>query len=297
MKPKIYINGKILPEGKAVVSVFDRGLNYGDGLFETIKSYNGKPAFLNGHLRRLKSGAALIGISPSLLKPFERDIKLGILEKLLEANGLEKGEAYIKIIITRGVDKGGHAPVKGINPTVIIIAKELDCGKIARLQKKGVKAVLVKGVLSAMPELKTLNYLPNVIAKIEAVKRGAFEGLFVNKRGFITEGSSTNIFIFSKGVLITPLVRETALPGVTRKTIIELAIKAGLKVRQCHITERSLFECGEAFLTNSISEVLPLVKVGSKTLATGKPGAVTRLMQKRFCHIRSAPIVAPHVAP
>lgn len=287
METKIYINGKILPEGKAVVSVFDRGLNYGDGLFETIKAYNGKPAFLNDHLRRLKSGVALIGIRASLLKQFERDIKLKIIERLLKANGLEKGSAYIKIIITRGVDKGGHAPVKGIKPTVIISVKQLSAKKILLMQKKGIKAVLIKGVLPAMPELKTMNYLPNVIAKMEAVKRGAFEGIFVNKRGFITEGSSTNIFIFSKGVLKTPQARETALPGVTRKIIIELAIKAGLKVRQCNISERSLFECGEAFLTNSISEVLPLINVGSKMLGTGKPGAITRLMQEGLSSFQS----------
>lgn len=282
MDAKVYINGKIVPEAKASISVFDRGLNYGDGLFETVKAYNSSPAFLKAHIKRLKHGAEFLGIPVKLLKPLEAEIKHGVLEKLLKANALDKGRAYLKIIVTRGVYKHGHGPSKNIKPTIIIIAKPLDVKMISKLQKNGIKAVAVNSPLPAMPEVKTLNYLPNVLAKADAVKQGAFEGLFVNKNGRITEGSSSNIFVVSKGVVKTPPVERSALAGVTRLHVITCAKELGLKVKECSLTAGNILKSDEAFLTNSIIEVVPLIQLSRKKIGSGKPGAVTRILQKAY---------------
>ncbi len=269
MKTKIYLNGSIVPEDKAHISVFDRGINYGDGLFETMKAYEGRPAFLKEHLQRLRTGARFLNIP---LKPLEADVKDGVIDRLLKANGLSKGIAYLKIIVTRGVDKGGHAPPKKTKPTLIIMAKPLDEDYIARLQKKGVKAVLIKGCAPAFGGFKTLNHLPCVLAKAEAKRRGAFEGIFVGEDGTIKEGSSTNIFIISKGILKTPPVGNTAgvLPGVTRQAVIRIAKKMGLRVKESPISTKELFKCDAAFLTNSILGMVPLLGVNSRRIGKDK---------------------------
>lgn len=265
MKTKIYLSGSIVPEGKASVSVFDRGLNYGDGLFETMKAHDGKPAFLKEHLQRLKAGARFLKIPINAL---EADVKDGVIERLLKANRLSKGSACVKIIVTRGVDKSGHAPSKGTTPTLIIITKRIDETYIVRLQKKGVKAILIKGYAPALGGFKTLNYLPCVLAKAEAERRGAFEGIFVGEDGTIKEGSSTNIFIVSKGILKTPPANAQSgiLPGVTRQAVISIAKKLGLTVKEAPISVKDLFTCDKAFLTNSIIGMVPLVSVDSRRI-------------------------------
>lgn len=275
MKTKIYLNGSIVPEGKACVSVFDRGLNYGDGLFETVKAHDGKPAFLKEHLKRLKAGVRFLKIP---IKALEADIKDGIIERLLKANNLSKGSACVKIIVTRGVDRSGHAPSRDTMPTLIIVTKPLDEAYIHQLQTNGVKAVLIKGYAPALGGFKTLNYLPCVLAKAEAKRRGAFEGIFVGEDDTIKEGSSTNIFIVSKGILKTPPANAASgiLPGVTRQAVIRTALKLGLTVKETPITTKDLFNCDKAFLTNSILGMVPLVSVNSRRIGGGKAGAVRK---------------------
>ena len=304
---KVYINGRIVPSKLACVSVFDRGLNYADGVFETMKAKEGRVFLLKEHLKRLKRGAEILNIPSPPFGEMEKAIK-----KLLKINNLSGKEANIKIIITRGEDMGGHLPQKKPKPTVIITARRLDTENIRRLQEKGVRAILLKGRFNSpsifnppsvppllkggkggfhegwlMGRIKSLNYLPNVLGKMEASKKGAYEGIFVQD-GKLLEGTSTNIFIVEKGVLKTPPVSSGILPGITRKTVIELARTAGtLMVKEKSISTLELKRSGEAFITNSIIGIVPLIRVDSFRIGSGKRGKITKLLQES---LREKPI-------
>ncbi|OGP15365.1 MAG: hypothetical protein A2054_10535 [Deltaproteobacteria bacterium GWA2_55_10] len=281
MKLKVFINGKILPEDKACVSVFDRGLSYGDGIYETMKARDGQPLFLNEHLKRLRTGGRFLGLTG--IKGFEDMIRGGALQKLLNANGLGRGEAYVKLLVTRGTDKAGHLPAKGISPTLIIIAKPIDTALIRGIQEKGVSAVFVDDVLPALPGVKSLNYLPSVLARMKANRRRAFEAIFV-KDGFVEEGSSSNVFIVKGGRLLTPPLSGTpsegVLAGVTRAAVMIASKKNGITVRETRLRPKDLYRADEAFITNSIMDAVPLVAIEGKKVGGGRPGMLTRLMQE-----------------
>ena len=303
---KVYINGRIVPSKLACVSVFDRGLNYADGVFETMKAKEGRVFLLKEHLKRLKRGAEILNIPSPPFGEMEKAIK-----KLLKINNLSGKEANIKIIITRGEDMGGHLPQKKPKPTVIITARRLDTENIRRLQEKGVRAILLKGRFNSpsifnppsvppllkggkggfhegwlMGRIKSLNYLPNVLGKMEASKKGAYEGIFVQD-GKLLEGTSTNIFIVEKGVLKTPPVSSGILPGITRKTVIELAKKGNIPVKEAPVGAGELKKADEAFITNSIIEIVPLIRVDSFRIGSGKRGKITKLLQES---LREKPI-------
>lgn len=282
MKIRVYINGSIVPENRAAVSVFDRGLNYGDGLFETMKAECGKVEFLKDHLSRLKKGLRLLGFPAGSLKPLEHDIKDGAVQRLLKANGLHAKTACLRMTVTRGTDPDGHLPKKTA-PTVIMVAKPIDTDYVSRIRTHGVSAILLRGCGPAMPGVKSLNYLPSVIGKAEAARSGAVEGIFIGPDSSLREGTSSNIFVVSGGALVTPPVSsetdEGVLPGVIRKAVIRLAMKKGLPVREARVCAKDLRSCSEAFLTNSIWGVVPLISVDKKKVGSGRPGEVARLMQ------------------
>ncbi len=284
---KVYLNGRMVAAERAKVSVFDRGLNYGDGVFETIKASGGNIEFLKDHLERLKKDAHALGIPTARLAPFFRDIRQGAIKRLLKANGLTKA-AYIKIVVTRGEDiRRGLAPVGGMEPTVIMTAGPLDEKAIRLMRATGVRAVLVKGFHPAMPGVKTLNYLPSVLARMEARKAGVEEAVFTAPDGALLEAAGANLFIVERGVIRTPPLNEDpflpgVLPGVMRKAVIELAGKLGIRVMAARLHEGDLRRCDEAFLTNSTCGVVPLVSVDSVKVADGRPGPVTRGLQ---CHL------------
>jgi branched-chain amino acid aminotransferase len=277
------MNGRIVAEEKAAVSVFDRGLNYGDGLFETMKADRGMVEFLKDHISRLKKGARFLGFAQGALKALELDIKNGAIIKLLEANGLDDSDAYLRITVTRGEDPNGHLP-KRSKPTTLIVAKPIDTEWLLRLRTDGAKAILIRGYRPALPGIKTLNYLPSVIARAEAKKKGADEGIFVGSSGEVLEGTSSNIFIVSGGVVSTPPVSadpaEGVLPGVMRGAVMRLLRKKKIKVVESRLVERDLASCEEAFLTNSIWGVVPLIAVDGAKAGTLRPDEVTRLLQK-----------------
>ena len=207
----VYIDGRILPAIKARISVFDRGLNYGDGLFETMRADSGRVLLLSKHIKRLKSGARRLGIPSPALKGLS--IRGELIGELLKANNLTETEAVIKIILTRGSAMRGHGRVKKPSPTLIITATELDGAKIERLKKKGVKAIFAEGRGSSVSGVKSLNYLPGVLARAEAEKRRVYEALFVDSSGYLLEGTSTNIFLIKKARLLTPPGRWTDSRG------------------------------------------------------------------------------------
>ncbi|CAG1065858.1 D-alanine transaminase [uncultured bacterium] len=282
MKEYVYLNKKLVDASKASVSVFDRGLNYGDGLFETLKAVDGKPLFLNEHIKRLLQGARALHMDIPSLRPFVEEALAGAIETLLRKNRLEEGEASVKLIVTRGADRGSHLPAKGILPTTIIVTRKIDEAALAVLRKKGVKAILVSDISPALPGVKSLNYIASVLAKIEAAKAGAFEALFT-KDGQLTEGGSSNVFAVKGGRLMTPALasgRSTGLlPGVIRGEVKRLAKEHGIPFSEGPLSIKALEEADEAFLTNSITEAVPLVKIGTAKVGNSRPGPITRLFQ------------------
>lgn len=278
----VYLNGKSVPTEKACVSVFDRGLSYGDGLYETMKALDGRPLFLKEHLKRLLHGAKHLGIVPASFKQFLDNISNGAIEALLKKNRLHKGEAYVKIMATRGVDRASHLPTKGITPTTIIVTKKIDTQALDTLREVGVGAITVEDIIPAMPGLKSLNYLASVLARIEADKKGAFEALFT-KDGLILEGSSSNLFIVKNGNLVTPPLAKGPsvgiLAGVTRGEVKRHAGKRRVPFSEEPVTLEALNAADEAFLTNSIMDAVPLVRINHRKIGNGKPGPVTRLFQ------------------
>ncbi len=284
----VYLNGRYVPEDKALVSVFDRGFTYGDGLFETMKASSCSVAFKKEHLARLKKGIRALRISLTSVEPLFSDISDGALETLLEKNRLNTAPASLRISVTRGVGKGqGHAPSSSCRPTTVITAKLIDAKAIALCQKQGVNAVYITGVAPLLTGIKSLNFLPNVLGKGEAIRRGAVEGIFIGKDGLISEGTSTNVFIVKDKVLQTPpsgLIADghAALPGVIRAKVCQAAMRLGIRVRVSPIRASDLEEADEAFLTNSILEVVPLIRIEKKPVSNAMRGALTALIQKQM---------------
>ncbi|HAO92906.1 MAG: hypothetical protein A2X93_01145 [Deltaproteobacteria bacterium GWC2_56_8] len=275
-----YINGKFVSEEKASVSVFDRGFSYGDGLFETIRARDGRPLLLAEHLQRLRAGAEAIRLSKKTLNTLLINIDEKLIARLLKANGLTDNESYVKIIVTRGVDRGGPLPSSGLNPTIIILTKPLDPAFLERVRGKGLKAALIRGFAPALPAIKSLNYLSNVLARMDADDAGADEGLFTTPKGRVTEGTSTNLFIVLKGILRTPLLTKGALlPGTTRSAVMGIARENGLTVTEGIVSAAGLLACEEAFLTNAVIGVAPLVRVDKSLIGSGRRGPLTKRLQ------------------
>ncbi|MBW7957780.1 MAG: aminotransferase class IV [Deltaproteobacteria bacterium] len=279
MRLWVYIDGKVLPEEKAAVSVFDRGLSYGDGLYETLKAKDGRPLFLREHMMRLRAGARFLGLPSSGLKAFEKVIMDGAIEALLKKNGLVKGESYVKLMLTRGPDRASHLPSRGLKPTRIIIVKPLDSIWVERVAKRGVSAIFVEDIAPPLPGVKSLNYLPSVLARMRAEKEGAFEAIFV-KDGLLTEGSSSNVFLVKNGRLITsPLSAKPStgvLAGVTRENVIRLARRHSIPVREAPIKAGDISSFDEAFITNSIIDAIPLIKASGSMIGDGRPGPIAK---------------------
>ncbi|MDP2690169.1 MAG: aminotransferase class IV, partial [Deltaproteobacteria bacterium] len=229
-----------------------------------------------------------LGIPAARLAPLFRDIREGAIERLLKANGLLAKAAYVKVVVTRGEDiRRGLAPGASMEPTVIMTAGPLDEKAIRLMRTKGVRAVLVKGLHPAMPGIKTLNYLPSVLARMEARKAGVEEAVFTAPDGALLEAAGANLFIVERGVIKTPPLNANpflpgVLPGVTRKAVIDIAGKLGIRVMAARLPEDGLRRCGEAFLTNSTCGVVPLVSVDSVKVADGRPGPVTRGLQRHL---------------
>lgn len=305
VRRKVYINGSIVFENKARISVFDRGLLYGDGLFETMKATDGVIAFKDAHIKRLQRGARLMEIPAKPLAGFFAEIKAGILEKLIETNGLGTGPAYMRITITRGHDKsplffqrwGTSSPTlkKGglggdSTPTIFVMTRPLDAEAILKQQAAGIKAVFVKpeGCCPAISWIKTLNYLPSVLGKAQAARKGAGEGIFINSNGCVTEATGANLFIVTRGGIIKTapvyegLPGKGVLPGIIRHAVIKKAIRLGIHVKETAIRPADLVNAKEAFLTNSCIEICPLVAIDAAIIGNGSPGKVTRIIQRAF---------------
>ena len=277
----VHINGRLLPAESATVSVFDRGLNYGDGLFETMKARLGRIKRFSGHIERLRASALALGIPTAALDTLADG---AAIMELLEKNGLKEREASVKVVLTRGLSLPGHLPPKAneeSSATLIITARAIDSEAVAMIASSGVSAVLTDGPRPALPMHKTLNFLPCILAKAAAEEKGAYEGIFTTPEGLVTEGSSTNIFIVKDNCLKTPPAGADILSGVTRGAVIDAA-RGSVPLIEAPLSVAELKGSDEALLTNSIIEVVPLLRVDAADIGGGRPGPVTRLIQSLY---------------
>ena len=272
-----YLNKKFIPLEKAKISILDRGFLYADGVFETMRSYNGCIFLLEKHIERLENSLKRFNIRPQITGTTINKI----LYKLLRKNKLKN--AYIKIVITRGAGSiiGGLAvPSKAPRkPTLAVYALPYKPPTV-NFCKKGIKISIAKtryNEKSAIAGNKTLNYLHNIVCRHEAEKKGFDEAVFLNTEGFITEATSSNIFLIKRKKIYTPSLKSGILPGITRQEVIRLAKKIlNQKVNEVLIERSALHNADEIFLTNSLKEIIPVVKVGKNNLANGKPGTITQ---------------------
>jgi branched-chain amino acid aminotransferase len=279
MSRKIYIAGKLVPQEEAKVSVFDHGLLYGDGVFEGLRSYSGKVFRLAEHVERLYNSAKAIWLTI----PMSPQEMSAAINDTVRANDIVDG--YIRVVITRGAGSLGLDPNKCSNPQVIIIADVISLYP-DELYQKGLEIVTVSVMrthpAALNPRIKSLNYLNNILAKIEGLQAGCIEALMLNHKGEIAECTGDNIFLVREGVLYTPPVDAGILEGVTRDAVMELAREAKMEVREAPLTKHDVYVADECFLTGTAAEVVPVVKVDSRSIGTGKPGKITCDLKDRF---------------
>lgn len=275
----VYLNGKFVPKEEAKISVFDHGLLYGDGVFEGIRAYNGKIFKLDEHIDRLYDSAKIIMLDIPMTK---EEMKKAVVETC-KVNGIKSG--YIRLVVTRGEGDLGLDPWKAKNPTVFIIVDKIQLYP-EELYEKGISIITVptrRNVPEALnPMAKTLNYLNNILAKIEARAAGAQEALMLNNEGFVAECTGDNIFMVKKGILYTPPVYVGVLEGITRNTVIELAKKLSIKVVETVFTRAELFTADEVFLTGTAAEIVPVVKIDGRIIGDGTPGLITKRLIEEF---------------
>ncbi len=270
---KVYVNGEILDEDKAAISVFDRGFLYGDGLFETMRSYEGVIFRLGDHLNRLYSSMKSLKIRQRLSnKETEKAVY-----KLLHVNNLK--DASIRMTVSRGVSKhrGFSISQNEIASMVISAAKFLP--RPVKFYERGIKADVAhfrRNSRSFSSNFKILNYLDSIIARSEATSEGSFETIFLNESDYVCEGSVSNIFTVKGNKIMTPSIDCGVLPGITRKAVLELAPYAGLATQEARFTEGQLKDSEEVFVTNSLIEIIPVVKIDDRRIGNGRVGAVTR---------------------
>ena len=276
---KIYIDGELVDRSEAKISVFDHGLLYGDGVFEGIRSYDGLIFKLKEHLDRLFDSARVIMLEIPLSK---EEITQAII-KTLKANGLR--DAYIRLVVTRGEGDLGLDPRKCSKPTIFIIADKIVLYP-EKLYENGLELITVPTRRnipeSISPQIKSLNYLNNILAKIEAANSGASEALMLNADGYVVECTGDNIFVVKDDELLSPPCCLGALSGITRGAIIGIATKLNIKFREAIITRHDLFNADEAFLTGTAAEVIPVVKIDGRTIGGGRPGKLTLKLTKEF---------------
>lgn len=282
----VCINGEIVPKDKAMVSVFDRGFLYGDGVFETVKIYNGIPFMLDEHMERL-----IAGLKTLRFKKLPAGIKV-YASRVIEANKV--GNGILRIAVTRGEVEAGINPLACMEPTVVITAKEGIPYK-DEAHSRGFRAIVAKirkDQNSPLCRVKSANFLTHILAKGEATDAGVDEAVMLNYEGYLTEGTVSNLFLVKGNTLFTPSVESGILPGVTRRVVIELAGQMGLEVKQQEIRPEELYSADEAFLTNSLLEVMPLVEVDRQTISTGLPGKITDALRKTYIDLVKSKITS-----
>ncbi|PYL26971.1 MAG: branched-chain-amino-acid transaminase [Verrucomicrobia bacterium] len=276
---KIYVDGKFYSEANAKVSVLDHGLLYGDGIFEGIRFYNGRVFRLEEHLNRLWDSARSICLEIPMTM---RDMTEAVLETIRQ-NHLRDG--YIRLLVTRGIGNLGLNPTQCKCPSVIIIAATIALYH-PDVYRKGLSIVTCatrrSNPAALNPAVKSLNYLNNVMARIEANLARADEALMLNDAGNVAECTADNVFVVKRGQIFTPTITAGALRGITRSIVFEIAAELGIKVSETDITRHDVFVADECFLTGTAAEIIPVVKADGRLIGNGKPGPITTRTMARF---------------
>ncbi|MCA9130654.1 MAG: branched-chain-amino-acid transaminase [Planctomycetales bacterium] len=276
---EIYISGKFFPKSEAKISVYDHGLLYGDGVFEGMRAYSGKVFRLETHIERLYESAQAILLSIPMTQAEMAQATIQTIQR----NQLS--DAYIRLVVTRGAGSLGLDPTRTKDPQIIIIADHISLYP-AELYEKGleiVTAATIRNHPAALnPRVKSLNYLNNIMAKVEGMKAGCSEALMLNHRGEVAECTGDNIFIVRRGELLTPPVDAGILEGITRNAVIELAGEANVVVREIPLSRHDIFVADECFLTGSAAEVIPVIKLDDRPIGTGAVGPITKQLSAAF---------------
>ena len=275
----IFMNDRLVPEDEARVSVFDHGLLYGDGVFEGLRSYSGRVFRLDAHIDRLWASARAI----CLEIPMTKEAVAQAVIDTLAANKLTDG--YIRLVVTRGAGSLGLDPNRTANPQVIVIADTISLYP-AEFYSKGLKIVTAatQRVQSAAlsPRIKSLNYLNNIMAKLEGLRAGCVEALMLNHKGEVAECTGDNVFVVRSGKLLTPPPDAGILEGITRNAVMELAHAAGIDCREATLTRHDLYTADECFLTGTAAEVIPVVDIDGRGIGAGTPGPITARLTADF---------------
>jgi branched-chain amino acid aminotransferase len=276
---KIYINGKLYDKADARISVYDHGLLYGDGVFEGIRVYNGKVFRLREHVDRLYESARHI----QLEIPISREKMAEAISSTVLANGRQDG--YIRALVTRGAGTLGLDPRKTSDPQIIIIVEDIALYP-RELYDHGLD-IITAGTIrnhpdALNPRIKSLNYLNNIMAKMEAIQAGCLEALMLNHKGEVSECTGDNIFIIKRGTLKTPPLDAGILEGVTRNAVLELARAAQMPVLEVALTRHDIYIADECFLSGTAAEVIPVVKCDGRLIGNGQPGPLTKQLRERF---------------
>jgi branched-chain amino acid aminotransferase len=276
---KVYISGQFYDKSEAKISVYDHGLLYGDGVFEGIRSYGGKIFRLRQHLQRLYDSAKAIRLEI----PMSQEQLAQAIRQTLDLNGLK--DAYIRVVVTRGAGSLGLDPRKTSDPQVIIITDHIQLYP-PELYENGLEIVTVATIRNhpnaVNPRIKSLNYLNNILAKLEAIQAGCLEALMLNHKGEVAECTGDNIFVVTRGVVRTPPLDAGILEGITRNAVLELAQRAGIPTREESLTRHDVYTADECFLTGTAAEIIPVVKCDGRVIGSGKPGPITRQLRERF---------------
>jgi len=276
---KVYIDGKYYDEAEAKISVFDHGLLYGDGVFEGIRAYNGRVFKLKEHIDRLFYSAKAILLSI----PMSHAEIIQAVVRTCRENSIRDG--YIRLIVTRGRGTLGLGPDRCTNPSVIIIADSIQLYP-QELYERGLEIITVptaRNLNNALnPAIKSLNYLNNILAKIEANMAGCEEAVMLNAEGFVAECTGDNLFIVKDGRLLTPPLSAGALYGITRGTVMELARQANWEVSEPNLTRYDLYIAEECFLTGTGAEIIPVVKIDARVIGSGRPGPITQTLVGKY---------------
>ncbi len=279
MALKIWLNDGLVDEADARISVFDHGLLYGDGVFEGIRVYGTRVFELEAHIRRLFESARVIRLP---VRMSESEL-IEAVETTVRANDIDDG--YIRLVVTRGIGTLGLNPFVCGDSSLIIIADKIQLYP-EELYEKGMKVVSATTVrnhpLALPPQVKSLNYLNNILAKIEALDNDVPEAVMYNHEGYVAEATGDNIFIVRNGVIYAPPVEAGSLEGITRAVVIRLADREGITVVEKNLTRYDLYVCDEFFLTGTAAEVIGIVEIDGRMVGDGKPGPITRMLRERF---------------
>ena len=281
MSAHVCVNGRISSGRDAVVSVFDHGFLYGEGIYETLRTYHGRPFLFDRHVRRLRNSARMIVLDI----PFTDDDLASQIRDTMAAADLNGSEAYIRVLVTRGIGELTYDPQATPTPSVVIIVKpHIDAPP--DVYERGVRVVIVDVVRNhpqtVNPMIKSNNLLNSALGMQEALRKGGFEGIMRNYRGELSECTTSNLFIVKDGAALTPPLESGLLPGITREFLFEIGKEAGVDVREQVLRDSDLLSADEAFLTSTTREAVPIVKVDDKTIGTGRPGPITRKLLDGF---------------